>query len=299
MTASTAHKDRRPDAPSPALITSRIDGLRIAAGRLDLTANQQAHEDLEAGLKLAILLEGKFDLEVEGQALRAMQGPSVSLFASRHGWRLDHLFSAGVELRFLTLHLSADLLADQMEFDLDRACRAPRVTMISEEAPSAMTAMAERVLHSPYSGPAAQLHAIGTGFELAALALDRFLPDHPANDAPLASPAETRRLHEMRAWLAEHYREVPTLDRLARQAGLNVRKLTAGFRRLFGMSVAEYLREVRLQEGRRLLESGCSVTDAADGVGYTLPHFTTVFQHRFGLTPRTLIGRDPRRSSKI
>lgn len=281
------------------MVSSQIEGLRLAGGRLDLAADEQAQERLEAGLKLAVLLEGGFDLALEGQAARAVRGPSISLFASRDAWRLDHRFAAGARLKFLTLHLSADLLADQLEFDLDRACRTSPVTMISADAPSAVATMAEHVLHSPYHGAAARLHAVGKGFELAAMALDRFLADTPAASPPLASPLETRRLHEVRAWLDENYRDAPGLDRLARQAGLNVRKLTTGFRRLFGVSIAEHLREVRLQQGRRLLEDGCSVTDAADRVGYTLPHFSAAFQHRFGVTPRALTGRDLRRSPKI
>lgn len=72
--------------------------------------------------------------------------------------------------------------------------------------------------------------------------------------------------------------------------GINERKLTAGFRQLFGMSVFEHLQQHRLEQAYGLLTSGgCSVTQVALEVGYSIAHFSTAFRRRFGIAPSELL----------
>jgi len=270
-------------------------GLQISVGSLSFTMDEDVGEELDAGIKLAVLLEGQFDLSISGDRPRQIAGSSASLFMGGDRWRLDHRFGSGTKLAYLTLHLDAALIEDELDLHLGRSLGSSGgVAMVSGPIPSAIFALTRQMAHSPYSGSLRRLHLAGKGLELAAIAIDHFLHAPGATAAPLATPAETRRLYELADWIARHPCDIPPLDKLARQAGLNVRKLNAGFRRLLGKSVMDHVRDVRMEEAHRLLSAGARVTDVADNIGYTLPHFTTAFRQRYGITPRQLIGRDLR-----
>ncbi|WP_353190012.1 AraC family transcriptional regulator [Pandoraea pnomenusa] len=81
----------------------------------------------------------------------------------------------------------------------------------------------------------------------------------------------------------------PSLPALAREVGINVNKLCAGFREQFGTTVHGYVRERRLATAFTLLSARrISVSEAAWQCGYTDSHFTKVFRERFGVLPNTL-----------
>jgi transcriptional regulator GlxA family with amidase domain len=80
----------------------------------------------------------------------------------------------------------------------------------------------------------------------------------------------------------------PGLIELARSLGTNERKLTQIFRRKVGMTVFDYLTELRLDTARRLLEgSAMQIQLIADRVGYSnAGDFTRAFRRRFEVSPR-------------
>jgi DNA-binding response OmpR family regulator len=80
----------------------------------------------------------------------------------------------------------------------------------------------------------------------------------------------------------------PGLQELARQVGTNERKLNALFKQRVGLTVFDYLLELRLGHARRLLEASTQqVQQIADNVGYLhAGDFTRAFTRRFGVSPR-------------
>ncbi|MFK0375336.1 helix-turn-helix transcriptional regulator [Pandoraea sp. NPDC090278] len=89
--------------------------------------------------------------------------------------------------------------------------------------------------------------------------------------------------------LNERLQAPPSLPLLAREVGINVNKLCAGFRQQFGTTVHGYVRERRLATAFELLSARrISVSEAAWQCGYTDSHFAKVFRARFGMLPNTL-----------
>ena len=88
--------------------------------------------------------------------------------------------------------------------------------------------------------------------------------------------------------LEQHLATPPTLAGMAHGLGTNERKLTQAFRRKAGMSVFEYLAELRLETARRLLESSkLQIQLIGDRVGYrNAGDFTRAYRRRYGLSPR-------------
>ncbi|HML59477.1 AraC family transcriptional regulator [Solidesulfovibrio sp.] len=94
-------------------------------------------------------------------------------------------------------------------------------------------------------------------------------------------------LQDARDILVARMEQPPTIKGLARLSGINECKLKRGFVQLFGMTPYTYLRQARLEQACRYLESGSmGVCEACMAVGYTSPsNFISLFRRRYGLTP--------------
>jgi AraC-like DNA-binding protein len=99
--------------------------------------------------------------------------------------------------------------------------------------------------------------------------------------------------HRARELLETQLAAPPSLARLARQVGVNVRTLTDVFRDQFGMSIASYVTWRRLQIARDHLLEGFSVSAAAHRVGYAPAHFSNAFQRQFGIRPQAFVRAMP------
>jgi len=80
---------------------------------------------------------------------------------------------------------------------------------------------------------------------------------------------------------------VPALPQLAALVGTHEKRLSRIFREHMGRTVFEFVREARLEEGRRLLAaSALSVEEVALAVGFSgAANFSTAFRERFNTTP--------------
>jgi AraC family transcriptional regulator len=79
----------------------------------------------------------------------------------------------------------------------------------------------------------------------------------------------------------------PSLDRLAELAEMSHVRLNRCFRKAYGKTVFEWLRDYRLERARRCLEEPRqNVTDIAFLCGFSSSsHFATAFRHRYGCSP--------------
>ena len=85
--------------------------------------------------------------------------------------------------------------------------------------------------------------------------------------------------------------EPPTLQELATEVGLNLKKLKEGFKQIYGDSVFSFLFDYKMEVARKLLESGAhNVNEVGLRVGYsTASHFIAAFKKKYGITPKKYI----------
>lgn len=146
----------------------------------------------------------------------------------------------------------------------------------------------EQIRDCSYAGPLRHLYLEGKCYELIATYLDQAeMNVSSGRSSSKLSAEDIRCLHFAREMLAHSWRTPPSLLELARSAGLNDYKLKAGFKELFGTTVFGYIRHLRLNEARRLLEGGeATVSQAAFRVGYlNLSHFAAAYRRTFGHNP--------------
>lgn len=84
----------------------------------------------------------------------------------------------------------------------------------------------------------------------------------------------------------------PSLDALALEIGLPLKKLKKGFKQVYGDTVFAYLLEHKMQEARRMLDSQkYNVNEVGLKLGYsTSSHFIAAFKKKYGTTPKKYLG---------
>ncbi|WP_290700411.1 AraC family transcriptional regulator [Lacinutrix sp.] len=85
--------------------------------------------------------------------------------------------------------------------------------------------------------------------------------------------------------------EPPSLQDLADEIGLTLKKLKEGFKQLYGDSVFSFLLDYKMEVARKLLESGgYNVNEVGLKVGYsTSSHFIAAFKKKYGTTPKKYV----------
>nr|WP_297307637.1 AraC family transcriptional regulator [uncultured Flavobacterium sp.] len=96
------------------------------------------------------------------------------------------------------------------------------------------------------------------------------------------------RIKQAKDILLRNMIEPPTLQELADEVGLNLKKLKQGFKQIYGETVYGFLFDYKMDFARKLLDSGTyNVNEVGIKVGYsTASHFIAAFKKKYGTTPK-------------
>ncbi|PIE56414.1 MAG: hypothetical protein CSA34_03640 [Desulfobulbus propionicus] len=194
---------------------------------------------------------------------------------------IDPVFFAGYCKEHL--HNSANALPPAVERLINEEC----FSYLCQQAqlnPS-MTSVANQLLACPYEGILQQIFLESKTLELIVLQLDMI-----ASSSQIAcslTPKDIERVHTAKKLLIENILAPPGLFQLARAVSLSHTKLNQGFRHEFGVTVFEYLRQHRLQQGKELLDTlEMNVTEVAYATGFSSPsHFAKAFRNHYKVKP--------------
>jgi AraC-like DNA-binding protein len=146
----------------------------------------------------------------------------------------------------------------------------------------------KRIVQDKNEGLVRSTFIEGKALELLARQIKQFNDDllSPGNQVVLRE-YDVRKIEAAREILMKNLKEPPTIEELARMAGINRQKLKSGFKRLFGTTINAYVRSERLDMASLLLLSGKSVLETSRAVGYTnQSHFAQRFREKFGMLPK-------------
>ena len=187
-------------------------------------------------------------------------------------------------------HLFQLAHGDEDRFDTVLKClEKKRPSRIGNTITPVMKAVLYQIFHCPYHGATRQIFLEGKAMELLAHKLEQLGPGRGSGRASMKSPDDERVRHAAHM-LVHDLENPPDIMTLANSAGINRNKLHRGFRRMFGLSPFEFLRNQRLQTAMLLLQDGqVNVTEASLMVGYTnLSYFAKAFKSMFGISPSEL-----------
>jgi AraC-like DNA-binding protein len=222
-------------------------------------------------------------------------GPETSLFYFQGVPPLSASRKAGEQHRFVTVEFSPAFLrshfADRVQdlYPLVGAVIRGEAVESSVVAPSRLSLsirqLVEGLRQCPVFKPARDAWFFAKALEIAAHSFFR-----PGEDEPHVS--RTRRLARERVEkakeiLRERMQSPPSLEDLAKALNCSSFYLSRQFTQEGGMTMQQYLRQIRMERAAELLRSGrCNVTEAALEVGYnSLSHFSTAFHETFGCCP--------------
>lgn len=101
------------------------------------------------------------------------------------------------------------------------------------------------------------------------------------------SPYELQQIKEIPQMLLDQPFELPSLITLAKDLSISPKKLTRGFKLVYGDTVFSYYRKLSLKRAASLLlETDRAVNEIAYDTGYSNPsNFCAAFKKQYGLTP--------------
>ncbi len=99
------------------------------------------------------------------------------------------------------------------------------------------------------------------------------------------------KIREAKEIIIARMAEPPSLQELANEIGLNIKKLKEGFKQIYGDTVYSFLFDYKMEHSRRLLESNLyNVNEVGSQVGYSsASHFIAAFKKKFGTTPKKYV----------
>ena len=95
-----------------------------------------------------------------------------------------------------------------------------------------------------------------------------------------------RYVKQVKNYIRALYMQDICVEEIAEKMNLDRRYLSRVFKANTGMTIKEYLVEVRMQEGKRYLEMGKLVIESANLCGYDSCNFSKMFKKRFGVSPQ-------------
>ena len=243
------------------------------------------------GLRVVVYLRGRTSFQVDDLPAIAIEAPALLVGFTERELVRDQTVPAGQPLS--SVHVRVD--PDYAKTSLGTIASA--MAQLSVErgfvfegrpADATIQAVASQILAA--AGPAGQpLYQAAKALELLALVFEAEGLAEPVELTRTLTIVDRGRVEAASAIILERLDTVPDFDAVARRVGLTPAKLTRGFRITYGMTPYAVLQERRLQSAYRMLASRkATVGEVAQNVGYSAPHFATLFKKRFGMPPSAL-----------
>lgn len=295
------------DSEGP-LVNGRMDVHAVEPGMRLFTMNVGVREPVELnieplspGIFVSLVLDGRSEYTVQAPGHRRKQWefvPGRSVIGTFQTEKTRWNIFAGESHRVVELQIAAgraqQLLSEYLETTpvstvpiLDRPQGFPRHT--EHPLTPDLRMIAHQVLNCPLEGSARRVFMESKTLEILAVQLHVLSSSAPSGSV-VRNKKERERLEEARRILESELADPPSLLTLARRVGLNDFKLKRGFRELYQTTVFGYLRMLRMEKARAMLETGeMNVGEVAAATGYScFGHFSEAFRKRFGISPRDL-----------
>jgi AraC-like DNA-binding protein len=149
----------------------------------------------------------------------------------------------------------------------------------------------QQIINSNINSSIRELYVKGKVYELLSL---HFQKDETAEGeyCPfLVDEQNVLKIRKAKEIIISRMAEPPSLQELANEIGLNIKKLKEGFKQIYGDTVYSFLFDYKMEHSRRLLETNqYNVNEVGLQVGYsTSSHFIAAFKKKFGTTPKKYV----------
>ncbi len=151
-----------------------------------------------------------------------------------------------------------------------------------------MAIVLNQIFHYNQNSSIKTLYLKGKSYELLSLFFNTN-EDPNAERCPFLSDEENvLKIKKAKEIIIKNMAEPPSLQELADEVGISLKKLKAGFKEIYGDTVFNFLFDYKMEFARKLLETGSyNVNEVGSQIGYsTSSHFIAAFKKKFGTTPK-------------
>ncbi|WP_374571289.1 helix-turn-helix transcriptional regulator [Phenylobacterium sp.] len=245
-------------------------------------------------------LDVSIETSLDGVALSAMNDNPAGLLKAPTGRQLVETIPSGRRQTFVTIGCRLGWVEELFGGALEE--RGKSIIRLAADVdlhhslnlrPTLRKAVLEMFARRPRGALRAALVAAKSQ-EMIALALnDMFGPDEEAAAPIRLTSRDVAAVHAARQILEETFARPLTIRALGLRVGINRTKLFYGFKQLYGMGVAEFLNDLRMEHGLRLLQdTDMPISDIAAELGYEHQcNFSTRFRARHGCSPSAFRAR--------
>jgi AraC-like DNA-binding protein len=259
-------------------------------------------------LEVCLNLEGCG--RVTGNGREAGFTPLTVGFYRRAELPLPAVREAGQRHQFLTVEMSFDFVRRHLGafgpslHPLIREVVSGHPEQSTVSAPTRLTSRLQQLLASLREAPVlAMAQSVWYQAKALEVASELFFvtPDEQELFCQRQKRLASERVEKVIALLREKLAEPPNLDEIGRFVGCSPFHLSRTFSAETGLTIPQYIRQLRLERAAELLRSGkFNVTEAAFEVGYSsLSHFSQAFHETFGCCPGLYPLRTPTQKSSV
>jgi AraC-like DNA-binding protein len=268
---------------------------RMAADVISYTRQQDY-------IKVNFWLSGRHTSILDGFGQIDHDGPEVFLTSTPWETLKVDVLSRSSATALVAVCLVKEFFPTHMGIEADDLPEPLRALLAPEEKPYGfcryrmtpdLVAATRAVLAAPFAVRRDPIYVQAKSVELMCLLINQMTSQTRApKKGILEGSRQEARLFEVREMLSKRFAEAITLERIAKEVGINRMALTSGFRQLFGMSVHDCLRKHRMERAYELLQDNAySIGQVAVNVGYNHAcNFSTAFHDHFGFSPQKVRG---------
>lgn len=149
----------------------------------------------------------------------------------------------------------------------------------------------KQIINSNSNSAIRDLYIKGKAYELLSLHFQKEENTNGEYCPFLVDEQNVLKIRKAKEIIISRMAEPPSLQELANEIGLNIKKLKEGFKQIYGDTVFSFLFDYKMEHARRLLESNqFNVNEVGVKIGYsTSSHFIAAFKKKFGTTPKKYV----------
>ena len=273
---------------------------------LDFTAASEVEHVFSIGRSPIIFsfhISGYGQGEVSHSALsreRLRKEPGKATISYNPGAKFKSRMFDHQHYRALNLYISPHRLFEKLEEEMDQvpdglhrilqhSAQLPFNQEIS--MPPQMRMIVDQIFNCPFKGAMKKLYLESKCMELVVSELLAAKQSRAQKQPMKMTPVDRERIHLAREVLLKDLTTPPSLQGLAKRAGLNENKLNRGFKQEFGMTVYKFYQMHRINRSREILDEGrLNIDETAHLLGFfDTTHFIKHFKQYFGTTPGTYL----------
>lgn len=241
------------------------------------------------------ILLHRFENEEEFHTIEQYQNAIVA--SSEHNGHVL-LFKAGEKITVNSLEIEREKFQSKMECDLKsldaelkklfRDIKASGAFYYSGNYSLAISDILADMVEFKSENFTRKLFLEGLAYQILTHQILQYQDDKKEEgNRTLLRSSELKQINHISSLIESNISDVPTVENLAREAGLNINKLQEGFKKLYGSTVNNYVQKVRLDAAYNLLtKTDLSISEIVNAIGLSSKsYFSKIFKQRHGIAP--------------